>query len=63
MTLYEVCSLKMIKIKFYFLQYLGDIEDHLNITIQQVNPDFKVPVNEFDGKVVTFFKKFTQFFV
>ncbi|XP_047511934.1 ATP-dependent RNA helicase Ddx1 [Pieris napi] len=33
-------------------QYLADIEDHLNITIQQVEPDMKVPSNEFDGKVV-----------
>ncbi|KAJ1528368.1 hypothetical protein ONE63_006786 [Megalurothrips usitatus] len=34
------------------LQYLADIEDHLTITIQQVGADIKVPVNEFDGKVV-----------
>ncbi|XP_022907258.2 ATP-dependent RNA helicase Ddx1 isoform X2 [Onthophagus taurus] len=33
-------------------QYLADIEDHLNITIQQVEPDFKIPCDEFDGKVV-----------
>ncbi|CAD0204426.1 unnamed protein product [Chrysodeixis includens] len=33
-------------------QYLADIEDHLNITIQQVESDIKVPCNEFDGKVV-----------
>lgn len=32
--------------------YLAEIEDHLNITIQQVGPDIKVPLNEFDGKVV-----------
>ncbi|XP_017877954.1 ATP-dependent RNA helicase Ddx1 [Ceratina calcarata] len=32
--------------------YLADIEDHLNITIQQVDPDMKVPMNDFDGKVV-----------
>ncbi|XP_018406866.1 PREDICTED: ATP-dependent RNA helicase Ddx1 [Cyphomyrmex costatus] len=32
-------------------QYLADIEDHLNVTIQQVGPDVKVPMNEFDGKV------------
>lgn len=31
--------------------YLAEIEDHLNITIQQVGPDIKVPLNEFDGKV------------
>ncbi|XP_050521813.1 ATP-dependent RNA helicase Ddx1 [Daktulosphaira vitifoliae] len=33
-------------------QYLADIEDHLNITIQQVGPDIDIPINEFDGKVV-----------
>ncbi|XP_030750639.1 ATP-dependent RNA helicase Ddx1 [Sitophilus oryzae] len=33
-------------------QYLADIEDHLNITIQQIQPDMKVPSDEFDGKVV-----------
>lgn len=33
-------------------QFLADIEDHLNVTIQQVEPDMKVPLNEFDGKVV-----------
>ncbi|XP_051168624.1 ATP-dependent RNA helicase Ddx1 [Leptopilina boulardi] len=32
-------------------RYLADIEDHLNITIQQVEPDMKVPMNDFDGKV------------
>lgn len=35
----------------YFFQYLAEIEDHLNITIQQVDPDMKVPMNDFDGKV------------
>lgn len=34
------------------LQYLSDIEDHLNVTIQQVEPDLKIPADEFDGKVV-----------
>lgn len=33
-------------------QYLADIEDHLNVTIQQIDPDIKVPSDEFDGKVV-----------
>lgn len=32
--------------------YLAEIEDHLNVTIQQVEKDFKVPMNEFDGKVI-----------
>ncbi|KAA0201520.1 hypothetical protein HAZT_HAZT005408 [Hyalella azteca] len=33
-------------------QYLADIEEHLGVTIQCVGSDLKVPVNEFDGKVV-----------
>ncbi|XP_071864973.1 ATP-dependent RNA helicase Ddx1 [Bombus fervidus] len=32
--------------------YLAEIEDHLNVTIQQVDADIKVPLNDFDGKVV-----------
>lgn len=35
-----------------FFQYLAEIEDHLNVTIQQVDADIKVPLNDFDGKVV-----------
>lgn len=31
---------------------LADIEDHLNITITQVDKNMQVPVNEFDGKVI-----------
>lgn len=31
---------------------MADIEEHLNVTIQQVGPDLKVPKDEFDGKVV-----------
>lgn len=31
---------------------LAEVEDHLNITITQVDKNMKVPVNEFDGKVV-----------
>ena len=34
------------------IQYLADIEEHLNVTIQQIEPDLKVPHDEFDGKVV-----------
>jgi len=34
------------------VQYLAEIEDHLNVTIQQVDSDIKVPLNEFDGKVM-----------
>jgi len=33
-------------------QYLSDIEEHLGVTIQQVDTDMKVAANEFDGKVV-----------
>ncbi|XP_044745938.1 ATP-dependent RNA helicase Ddx1 [Coccinella septempunctata] len=33
-------------------QYLADIEEHLNITITQVDTDMVVPADEFDGKVV-----------
>lgn len=34
------------------VQLLADIEDHLNCIISEVNLDFKLEVNEFDGKVV-----------
>lgn len=33
-------------------QYLADIEEHLNITIQQIERDMQVPSDKFDGKVV-----------
>lgn len=33
------------------LQLLSDIEEHLKCTITQCEPDIKVPVDEFDGKV------------
>ncbi|XP_078450511.1 ATP-dependent RNA helicase DDX1 isoform X2 [Lampetra fluviatilis] len=33
-------------------QLLADVEEHLGITVQQVEPDIKVPADEFDGKVV-----------
>ncbi|XP_018576572.1 ATP-dependent RNA helicase Ddx1 [Anoplophora glabripennis] len=33
-------------------QYLADIEEHLNVTIQQIGPDIQVPHDDFDGKVV-----------
>lgn len=31
---------------------LAEIEDHLNITITQVDQNMEVPLNEFDGRVV-----------
>lgn len=34
------------------MNLLADIEDHLNVTIQQVDKSLAVPVNDFDGKVV-----------
>ncbi|XP_063170764.1 ATP-dependent RNA helicase DDX1 [Candoia aspera] len=33
------------------MQLLGEIEEHLNCTIAQVEQDIKVPVDDFDGKV------------
>ncbi|KAJ8955849.1 hypothetical protein NQ318_005394 [Aromia moschata] len=33
-------------------QYLADIEEHLNVTIQQIQPDLQVPHDDFEGKVV-----------
>lgn len=32
-------------------QYLADIEEHLNCTIQQVDKNINIPADEFDGKV------------
>lgn len=40
---------------FYFFhivfKLLSDVQEHLDITIDKVDPSMKVPVNEFDGKV------------
>ena len=36
----------------WLLQYLGDIEEHLGVTIDQIATDLKIAQNEFDGKVV-----------
>jgi len=33
------------------VQYLADIEEHLGVTIDQVDTSLKVTANEFDGKV------------
>ena len=44
-------SLSIKCLNLYF-QYLADIEEHLGVTIDQVDENMKVPVNEFDGKVV-----------
>ncbi|XP_059141083.1 ATP-dependent RNA helicase DDX1-like isoform X2 [Physella acuta] len=32
-------------------QLLNDVEDHLDVTIDRISTDMKVPINEFDGKV------------
>ncbi|XP_005093572.1 ATP-dependent RNA helicase DDX1 [Aplysia californica] len=37
---------------------LSDVEEHLDVTIDRIQPDMKVPINEFDGKV-TYGKKRT----
>lgn len=34
------------------VQLLADIEEHLNCTISEIGLDFKIEVNEFDGKVI-----------
>ena len=34
-----------------FSQYLADVEEHLGETISVIQPNMKVSVNEFDGKV------------
>ena len=41
-------------------QYLADIEEHLGVTIAQVDTDIKVAADEFDGKVVYGEKKKTE---
>lgn len=46
------CKSILIQQSLFRSQLLADIEEHLNITIQQVDKDLNVPVNEFDGKVV-----------
>ena len=32
-------------------QYLSDIQEHLGVTIPEVDNTFDVPINEFDGKI------------
>ena len=46
-------QLLILTVGFIFLcvQCLADIEEHLGETISTVEPDLKVPTNEFDGKV------------
>ncbi|KAL3117863.1 hypothetical protein niasHT_006295 [Heterodera trifolii] len=37
---------------FNELNYLGEVEEHLGVTISRVGSDMAVPTNEYDGKVV-----------
>lgn len=32
-------------------QYLSEIEEHLGVTVPEVDNNFDIPVNEFDGKI------------
>lgn len=50
-SLTEVLDHKSTLRLFIFFKLLGEIEEHLNCTIAQVEPDIKVPVDDFDGKV------------
>ena len=36
---------------FVVAQLLSDVEEHLKCTITQCEPDIKVPLDDFDGKV------------
>lgn len=38
-------------VSFLWSQLLSEIEEHLKCTITQCEPDIKVPVDDFDGKV------------
>lgn len=42
------------------LTMLADIEEHLKCSIQEIEPDFKLQVNEYDGKVVYGAKRLEQ---
>lgn len=46
------CRLKKLLYFGFFLQLLEEIEEHLGVTIPQIETDMVVPVDEFDGKVV-----------
>ena len=46
-----------------FLQYLSDIQEHLGVTIPEVDKSFIVPVNEFDGKITYGEKKREEGFI
>lgn len=51
--LYRHIKLKTVVVSpfFNYTQLLSDIEEHLKCTITQCEPDIKIPVDEFDGKV------------
>lgn len=40
------------QVNLSLFQCLADVEEHLGETVSQVEPDMKVPLNEFDGKVI-----------
>lgn len=44
-------TLQLCPLLFNCTQLLSDIEEHLKCTITQCEPDIKIPVDEFDGKV------------
>ena len=58
---YGIMNLKYVHIckfvRFWFKslvcqQLCQEIEEHLGVTIETIEADMKVPINEFDGKVV-----------
>jgi len=34
------------------IEYLGEIEEHLGVTVNRVGPDMIVPMDEYEGKVI-----------
>lgn len=47
-----IVDFDFLSIRIRDFQLLEDIEEHLGVTIPQIDTDFIVPVDEFDGKVV-----------
>ena len=47
----QYCFLALWLIRKFCLQLRSDVEEHLDVTIDVIEPDMKVPINEFDGKV------------
>ena len=40
-----------IRVRYNEAGLLGEVEEHLKITIEQTSTKMEIPVNEFDGKV------------